>query len=107
MFSKCKGAAFEMLVSSLSFPRRWTKKPTGWRCEKNGKERRFFLVQSSAVKVYIDIAIDELHDPSKIAEDCTKVGHWTTSDSRFKIRSVDEIPYGIELIKQSYNRNKA
>jgi predicted transport protein len=65
-----------------------------------------FVIQSSAVKVYLDIPINELHDPSKIAEDCSSVGHWGTGDTRFKIRSIDDVPYAVELIKQSYERNQ-
>lgn len=65
------------------------------------------VIQASAIKVYIDIPIGELDDPLKIAKDCTKVGHWATGDSQFKIHSIDEIPYSIGLIKQSYERNQS
>jgi len=64
-----------------------------------------FVIQSSAIKVYLDIPISELRDPAHIAEDCSKVGHWATGNSRFKIHSTDEITQAVELIRQAYERN--
>jgi len=64
------------------------------------------VIQASAVKVYVDIPIDELKDPAKMARDCTKVGHWATGDSQFKIHSIEDVPYAYELIKQSYYKNQ-
>ena len=42
------------------------------------------------VKVYLDIPMEALRDPSHKAEDCRNVGHWATGDTRFKARSNDE-----------------
>jgi len=64
-----------------------------------------FVIQSSAVKVYLDISIQELNDPAHIAQDCSNVGHWATGETRFKIRSSDEVAYAIGLIKQTYEKN--
>jgi predicted transport protein len=64
------------------------------------------VIQSSAVKVYLDVPINELQDPAHIAQDCRNVGHWATGDTRFKIRSINEVPYAAELIKQSYERKQ-
>ena len=64
-----------------------------------------FIIQSSAVKVYLDIPIGELQDVAHVAQDCTKVGHWATGDARFKVHSSDEVAYAIGLIKQAYEKN--
>ena len=70
-------------------------------------ERNFteLVIQASAIKVYLDIPIGELRDTAHLAEDCSKVGHWATGDTRFKIRSCDEVPYAVELIRQAYERS--
>ena len=62
------------------------------------------VIQASAI-VYLDIPIGELRDTAHLAEDCSKVGHWATGDTRFKIRSCDEVPYAVELIRQAYERS--
>jgi predicted transport protein len=64
-----------------------------------------FVIQSSAVKVYLDIPLAELKDNAHTAQDCTEVGHWATGDTRFKVHSPDEVAYAIELIKQAYEKN--
>lgn len=64
-----------------------------------------FVVQASALKIYLDIDLKDLNDKQKIAEDCVKVGHWATGNVRFKVRSMEEIPYAMTLIKQSYEAN--
>ena len=64
-----------------------------------------FVIQSSAVKVYLDISIQELNDPAHIAQDCSNIGHWATGKTRFKVHSSDEVGYAIGLIKQAYEKN--
>ena len=60
------------------------------------------VVQANALKIYIDITKKELNDPKNITKDCSEVGHWATGSSVLKISSVEEIPYAMTLIKQSY-----
>jgi predicted transport protein len=64
-----------------------------------------FVIQASAVKVYLDIPIRELQDAAHISQDCSNIGHWATGDTRFKVRSPDEVAYAIGLIKQSYEKS--
>ncbi len=63
-----------------------------------------FVIQASAIEVYLDIPFQELQDNAHIAQDCSSVGHWGTGDTRFKVHSVDEIPYAAGLIKQAYEK---
>ena len=60
------------------------------------------VIQANSLKVYLDIHRKELDDPKNITGDCSEVGHWATGDSSFKLQSIEEIPYAITLIKQSY-----
>ena len=64
------------------------------------------VIQASAINVYLDIPIGELRDTAHLAEDCSKVGHWATGDTRFKVRSSEEVAYATELIRQAYERNQ-
>lgn len=63
------------------------------------------VIQASAVEIYLDIPFPELQDTARTAQDCSTVGHWGTGDTRFKVHSVDEIPYAAGLIKQAYQRS--
>jgi predicted transport protein len=79
-----------------------TKKYIAYEMNRNFTE---FVIQSSAVKVYLDISTNELNDTAHIAQDCSNVGHWATGDTRFKVYSTDEVPYAIGLIKQAYEKS--
>ncbi|MDT8781738.1 MAG: hypothetical protein IAX22_03710 [Candidatus Bathyarchaeota archaeon] len=79
-----------------------TKKYIAYELTKNFTE---IIIQASALKIYIDIPISGIKDPGHIAQDCSKIGHWATGETRFKIHSKEEIPYAIGLIKQAYEKN--
>jgi predicted transport protein len=64
------------------------------------------LVQASKLRVHVDVAHSELHDPQDIAEDCSTVGTWATGDTRFDVRSLDEVDYALSLIQQAYQRSR-
>ena len=78
------------------------KKYVAYEMKRNFTE---FVIQSSAVKVYLDIPIQELKDTAHIVQDCSNIGHWATGETRFKVYSVDEVPYAVGLIKQAYEKS--
>lgn len=63
-----------------------------------------FIFQKNNLRVHLDISSKDLDDPKKITEDCSNVGHWATGDTRFRIEKMDEIPYVMSLIRQSFNK---
>ena len=69
-----------------------------------GRNFAELVIQANAIWVYLDVNISRLNDPNKIAEDCTNVGHWGTGDTRFKITSLSEVLYAVNLIKQAYEK---
>ena len=69
-----------------------------------GRNFTEFVIQANAIEAYLNIHINQLNDPKKVAEDCTQVGHWGTGDTRFKIKTLSEVPYAISLIKQAYEK---
>ena len=98
---------FEILQKSIlslnpEIKEKIMKKYIAYELKKNFTE---FVIQSSAVKVYLDIPILELKDRAHIAQDCSNVGHWATGKTRFKVNSNDEVAYALGLIKQSYEKN--
>jgi len=64
------------------------------------------IVQASKLRVHVDVAHSELHDPQDIAQDCSTVGTWATGDTRFDVRSLDEVEYALSLIQQAYERSR-
>lgn len=65
-----------------------------------------FIFQRKALRVHLDMPVGELDDPKKITEDCSDVGHWATGNTRFKVKSSEEIPYAVSLIRQSYDKSR-
>ncbi len=59
-------------------------------------------VQSSQIKIFIDIEKKELHDPKGLARDVKDVGHYGTGDVEVVLRGFDDLEYVIGLIEQTY-----
>ncbi|MFN8371991.1 MAG: DUF5655 domain-containing protein [Anaerolineae bacterium] len=73
----------------------------GYRRGKNFCEVQF---QTRSLKIHLDINYEFLEDPRKLARDVSGVGHWGTGDVEVKIDTDADVPYAIELIKQSYQQ---
>lgn len=60
------------------------------------------------LRIALNLQSGQLSDPKNLATDFTKPkkGHWGNGDYEVKLRSDDELPYVLELIKQSYDLNK-
>jgi len=61
------------------------------------------ILQKNILIMYLDIDFDKLNDPQKIAQDYSRKGHWGTGDTKLEAKSELEIPYAMNLIKQSYD----
>jgi len=60
-------------------------------------------MQSSQIKIWLDIAPDKLNDPRKLVIDSSNKGHHGTGDFGIFITSVNDIDYAMSLIKQAYD----
>jgi predicted transport protein len=60
------------------------------------------IVHASKLRVHLDLPYTEMHDPQAIAEDCSTIGHWPSGNTRFDVRSPDDVEYAMLLIRQSY-----
>lgn len=47
---------------------------------------------------------NEINDPKGICKDVTALGRWGNGDVEVELKSIDEIPYIMGLVRQSYER---
>jgi predicted transport protein len=64
-----------------------------------------FLFLKSKLKAYLNIEIDQVHDPLKKARDVKDIGHYSSGKTEITIKEKSEIPYALSLIKQAYERS--
>lgn len=55
------------------------------------------------LKIWVDLEFDKINDPLNKVIDVSDVGHWGTGNCKIIINEIDEVPYFMELFKQSYN----
>ena len=63
-------------------------------------------IQKSSLKCHLNLAKGELNDPQGIARDVSNIGHYGNGDYEISITNEKEIQPIMELIKQSYEKNK-
>jgi predicted transport protein len=65
-----------------------------------------FVVQSKALKIYLNLKSGDLEDAKNISRDVSNVGHWGNGSYEIKVQDLDDIEYLLSLIKQSIRINK-
>lgn len=55
------------------------------------------------LKIGIDLEFDKINDPLNKVRDVSYIGHRGTGNCNIQINEIDEVPYFMELFKQSYN----
>jgi predicted transport protein len=50
------------------------------------------------------MAFVEINDPKKLCRDITNIGRWGNGDVEVGIKSIDELPSIMGLVRQSYER---
>jgi predicted transport protein len=78
-----------------------------YKISKNGQWYNFaeLVPQAGGLMVHLDMEIKRFNDPKKILEDCSKVGHHATGNTKFKFDNSDQLEYAISLIEQSYEKS--
>jgi len=71
---------------------------------KHGKNFCEIWVQVSKLKIWVDIAPSDLHDPAGLARDVTKVGHWGTGDVEITLESAGHLDAIMAIVEQSYQQ---
>jgi predicted transport protein len=62
--------------------------------------------QRKALKLWINMSINELDDPKGLTRDVSSTGHWGNGDYELQINSDEDLEYILSLIKQSLKKNK-
>ena len=60
--------------------------------------------QSSVLKIWWDIAFDDIDDPRGLLRDVSKIGHYGTGTVETKLSSLDDLDDIMYLIEQSYRQ---
>lgn len=62
------------------------------------------IPRAKSLALTINMSFVDIHDPKGICEDVTNLGLWGNGDIRVELKSLDELPYVMGLIRQSYER---
>lgn len=60
--------------------------------------------QKQRLRLFLNIQLHELHDSRGLAEDVTNRGHWGNGDVECSLKSVEDIPYIMGLVRQVFEK---
>jgi len=60
--------------------------------------------QAKRLRLSINMTFAEINDPKGLCKDVTDLGRWGNGDVEVGIKSLDELPYIMGLVRQSYER---
>lgn len=60
--------------------------------------------QKSRLRLSLNMAFHELHDPKGEAKDVTNLGRWGNGDVEVGLSSLDDLPYVMGLVRQSFEK---
>ena len=60
--------------------------------------------QAKRLRLSLNMAFAEINDPKGLCKDVTNIGRWGNGDVEVGLKSLDELPYVMGLVRQSYER---
>lgn len=60
--------------------------------------------QARRLRLSINMPFTEINDPKQLCKDVTNLGRWGNGDVEVGLKALDEIPYVMGLVRQSYER---
>lgn len=60
--------------------------------------------QAQRLRLSINMAFSEINDPKGLCKDVTNLGRWGNGDVEIGLASLDELPYVMGLVRQSFER---
>lgn len=60
--------------------------------------------QAKRLRLSINMAFADINDPKKLCKDVTNLGRWGNGDVEISLKSLDELPYVMGLVRQSFER---
>lgn len=58
----------------------------------------------SRLRLTLNLHFHELHDPKGLARDVTNIGRWGNGDIEVELRSLDQLPYVMGLVRQAFEK---
>ena len=60
--------------------------------------------QARRLRLSLNLAFPEINDPKGLCRDITNLGRWGNGDVEVSVASLDDLPYVMGLVRQSYER---
>ena len=60
--------------------------------------------QAKRLRLTLNMPFAEINDPKGLCKDVTDLGRWGNGDVEVGLKSLDELPYVMGLVRQSYER---
>jgi predicted transport protein len=60
--------------------------------------------QAKRLRLALNLRFAEINDPKGLCEDVTGIGRWGNGDVQIGLASVEELPYVMGLVRQSFER---
>ena len=60
--------------------------------------------QAKRLRLQLNMQFHELHDPKELARDMTNLGRWGNGDVELGLRSLEELPYVMGLVRQAFEK---
>ena len=60
--------------------------------------------QQSRLRLSLNVRFHELHDPRCLAKDVTSLGRWGNGDAEVGLRTMEELPYVMGLVRQALEK---
>ena len=60
--------------------------------------------QKSRLRLSLNLMFHELHDPKNLARDVTNLGRWGNGDAEVVLRTLEELPYVMGLVRQAFEK---
>jgi uncharacterized protein with ParB-like and HNH nuclease domain/predicted transport protein len=62
------------------------------------------IPQAKRLILILNVAFAEINDPKGLCRDVTNLGRWGNGDVEVSLKSLDDLPYVMGLVRQSYER---
>ncbi len=60
--------------------------------------------QAKRLRLSLNMAFHEINDPEGLCKDVTNLGRWGNGDVEVGLQSLDELPYVMGLVRQSFEK---
>lgn len=60
--------------------------------------------QAKRLRLSLNISFADINDPRGLCKDVSSVGRWGNGDVEVGLASIDELPYVVGLVRQSFER---